>query len=125
MNAILMAERAYATGAQPIKTHRGNEYTAFARVTRKLTDAARKGRKGFPALAEAIAENRQLWTILAMDCADKDNALPKELRAQILYLTEFTLLHSSKVLNRKASVAPLIEINMAILRGLREKGEET
>jgi len=86
----------------------------FSEITSRLN----RQNQSFAKLAEAIHDNRRLWTTLAVDVADADNSLPKELRAQIFYLAEFTHQHSSKVLNGQASVAPLIEINMAILRGL-------
>jgi flagellar protein FlaF len=74
----------------------------------------------FPKLAEALHENRVLWTALASDVAGEANQLPAELRARIFYLAEFTLLHTSKVLAKQASAVPLLDINAAILRGLRQ-----
>ena len=56
---------------------------------------------------------------MAVDVANKDNELPEALRAQIFYLAEFTQLHSRKVLRREATVAPLVEINSSVMRGLR------
>lgn len=67
---------------------------------------------------QALYDNRRLWTALAIDVAGPDNALPKELRAQIFYLAEFVQTHTGKVLARKARLSPLLEINAAILRGL-------
>ena len=54
-----------------------------------------------------------------MDVAEPTNLLPQPLRAQIFYLAEFTMHHSAKVLKGDASVAPLIDINTAVMRGLR------
>ncbi len=114
-----LAKRVYAQTAAPIRTARGTEYEIFARVTHRLKDAAQKGKANFGALATALHENRQLWTVLATDVADDDNQLPQDLRARIFYLAEFTNHHSSKVLSEGASVRPLLEINMAVLRGLK------
>ncbi len=69
---------------------------------------------------QALHENRRLWSVLATDVADADNALPNTLRARIFYLAEFTEQHSSQILGNKATVEPLLEINMAVLRGLRQ-----
>ena len=55
---------------------------------------------------------------MAVDVADKGNALPKELRAQIFYLAEFTDHHSQQVIRGKATPTALIDINMAVLKGL-------
>jgi flagellar protein FlaF len=71
-----------------------------------------------PALAAAVHDNRRLWTILAADVADPANPLPAALRARLVYLAEFTRVHSGKVLREGASPDPLIEINIAVMRGL-------
>ncbi len=122
MNALNMAKTAYAASKTPIRTTRSTEYEAFARITHHLNSAAAKGSAGFTQLAQAIYENRQLWTTLAADVADPDNALPKQLRAQVFYLAEFTALHSRKVLTGEESPDVLVEINTAIMRGLRTQG---
>lgn len=122
VNAQTLAKAAYSTSSTPIRTDRGTEYEIFARVTHKLRSAAAKGKPGFAELAEAVHQNRQLWTILAADVADKDNGLPKDLRARIFYLAEFTQDYSRKVLSNGASIVPLVEINAAMMRGLRGRG---
>ncbi len=120
MTALHHARTAYAPTAAPIRTPRSTEYELFARVTRRL-QAARTG--PFAALAGALHENRRLWTVLAGDVAGEGNALPETLRAQIFYLAEFTRQHSDRVLAREAGPEPLIEINTAIMKGLRGGGE--
>nr|WP_252945873.1 flagellar biosynthesis regulator FlaF [Oceanicola sp. 502str15] len=119
MNSVQLAQSAYSSGQQaPLRTHRSTEYAAFSRVTSRL-----KASKNFNALAAAVHENRRLWTALAADVADADNGLTPDLRARIFYLARFTAHHSSKVLRRKADVVPLIEINMAVMRGLGGRSE--
>ncbi|WP_371224987.1 flagellar biosynthesis regulator FlaF [Roseovarius sp. 2305UL8-3] len=121
MNAIRQAQNAYGQGAQPIRTHRGAEYDAFAQITSRLKSSAAKGKSGFADLARAIHDNRRLWTALAADVGSDGNALPKELRARIVYLAEFTRLRSGQALTQGASVEPLIDINAAMMRGLRDE----
>ena len=123
MNALQMAKTAYATNKAPIRTPRGIEYEAFARVTHRLKSAAERGQEGFPALAEALHLNRRLWTMLAADVAESDNGLPQDLRARIFYLNEFTTQHSRKVLKGDETVEALVDINTAIMRGLRQKAD--
>lgn len=123
MNALQMAKTAYASNKAPIRTPRGIEYEAFARVTHRLKSAAERGKPGFPALAEALHLNRKLWTMLAADVAENDNGLPRELRARIFYLNEFTTQHSRKVLRGDETVDALIDINTAMMRGLRQKAD--
>ncbi|MGH1423085.1 MAG: flagellar biosynthesis regulator FlaF [Pseudooceanicola sp.] len=120
MTASTLAQRAYGQSATPIRTPRGAEYDVFARITHRLVAAGRNQKTAFPALAKAIHDNRKLWTILAVDVADGANKLPQDLRARIFYLAEFTQAHSSKVLRDGASVTPLVEINAAVMRGLRK-----
>ncbi|NSX56561.1 flagellar biosynthesis regulator FlaF [Parasulfitobacter algicola] len=121
MNALQQAQFAYSSVSTPIRTDRSTEYDAFAKVTRQLKSAAASNTGTIKPLAQAIHDNRRLWTLLASDVAGNDNALPKELRANIFYLAEFTQLHSRKVLNGEASVDALIDINASVMRGLRQK----
>jgi len=122
VTAHSLAQRAYGQATAPTRTARGTEYEVLARITHRLIAAARKGNAGFSELCRAIHDNRQLWTLLAADVVDDNNTLTDELRAQIFYLAEFTQTHSRKVLQRKGSVAALVEINSAIMRGLRKEG---
>jgi len=124
MNAMQQAQAGYATAAQPIRTPRGAEYEAFARITSRMKSAAAAAPARFRDLAGAIQDNRRLWTLLAADAADQENLLPAELRTRILYLAEFTRQHSGKVLRAGATAQPLIEINTAIMRGLRDRRQQ-
>ncbi|WP_457647684.1 flagellar biosynthesis regulator FlaF [Profundibacter sp.] len=119
MNAFNMAKTAYANSSAPTRTPRSTEYDAFAQITHRLKSASKTD--NFSALAAALHENNKLWTLLAADVSDKDNALPESLRGRIFYLFEFTAQHSRKVLRKEASVDVLVDINTAIMRGLRSK----
>ncbi|MCW1954572.1 flagellar biosynthesis regulator FlaF [uncultured Lentibacter sp.] len=118
MNAQSQAIAGYTSQSAPTRTNRGTEYEIFAKVTNNMRIAATMGPQGFPALADAIHKNRKLWTLLATDVASNGNTLSQDLRARIFYLAEFTQDYSPKVLKSGASIAPLIEINAAIMRGL-------
>lgn len=119
MNARLKAQNAYAAGAAPIRTTKSLEYEVIARVTHKLKSASKSQQTDFPAFAKALDDNRRLWQIFASDVASDHNGLPAAVRAQIFYLAEFTFEHTRKVLSRKETANDLIEINTAILRGLK------
>lgn len=125
MNAFDMARTAYTSPAAPIRTARGTEYSAFAKITHQLRAAAAQKKTKFSEFAKALDDNRRLWNLLAGDVASADNQLPKELRAQIFYLAEFTQQQTSNILKGKADEASLIDINTSIMRGLRhERGQE-
>lgn len=117
MNASTLAHRGYAPAAAPLKSARKAEYDVIARITSRL--AAAMQAKDFNKLIHAMHENRTLWRKLAMDVADPENLLPDDLRARLIYLAEFTEQHTRKALRREVSVTPLVEINTAILRGLK------
>lgn len=117
MNAALKAQQAYAPTLAPIRSTRRIEYDVIARITFRLKTAIEKG--NFGKLVEALNENRDLWRVFAIDVADSENQLPKDLRARIFYLAEFTDIHTSKVIRREDNAVPLLEINTAILRGLK------
>lgn len=116
-----MARAAYASPSAATRSLRSIEYDAFARVTHQMKHATDLQSAGFPALAQALHDNRTLWVTLAADVAEPSNGLPVTLRAQIYYLAEFTGLHSGKVLSGLADAAVLIEINTAMMRGLRRE----
>ncbi len=89
----------------------------IARITSRLTTAIQA--KDFNKLVHAMYENQTLWRKLALDVAHPDNLLPDDLRARIIYLSEFTEHHTRKVIARRESATALVEINTAILRGLK------
>ena len=119
MTSLTLAHGAYARPDAPARSSRAVEYDLFARVTRRLTLAHRAREVDFPALVAALHENERLWRTLAIDVADPENALPASLRAQLFYLHEFTTSHSRKVIEGAASAEVLVDINTAIMRGLR------
>lgn len=102
-----------------VRSSRDSEYAVFSRVTRMLRQSIVSG--DARARIEAVDKNNQLWTILAADLASEGNALPDELRANLLSLADFSLRHGHAVLARKATVDALIDVNMSIMKGLRGK----
>ena len=116
------AHAAYARPEAPQRNPRAIEYDLLARTTKALSQAAARKADGFPALMSALDANQRMWATLAADVADPDNSLPPKLRAQLFYLYEFTAQHSRSVRDGKASVEVLIDINTAVMRGLRGQG---
>ncbi|WP_195821129.1 flagellar biosynthesis regulator FlaF [Roseobacter sp. MH60115] len=121
MNAYAQAQSAYAPAAAPTRTARSAEYEVIARISHRLKKAIKSN--DFPALAEALYENNKLWTALAVDVIDENNLLPDQLRARIVYLADFTRLHTQKVLRKQETAVPLLEINAMILGGLKQQGD--
>ena len=125
MNATSQALRGYADNSVSTRSDRRAEYDIIARVTQDLRNCAVQKKTNFAAFAEALHTNQRLWTALVVDIADAENPLPAQLKARIVYLAEFTSQHTGKVLRENASVMPLLEINMAVLRGLKTEGSAT
>lgn len=123
MNSYSLAQRAYAPTQAHIRTERSTEYEVIARISYRMKKAIQND--DFVALAEAIHENNQLWMAFAIDVVNEENLLPDNLKARILYLADFTRLHSQKVLRKVETAVPLLEINAAILKGLKQEVPST
>ncbi|MEH7828649.1 flagellar biosynthesis regulator FlaF [Gemmobacter denitrificans] len=118
-----LARAAYGRPSTPARSYRQIEYDLFARVTKELGQSERNRKRDFPGFVKALNENLVMWRTLAIDVADKENGLPQQLRAQLFYLYEFTSEHTRKVLKDDASAEVLIDINTAVMRGLRGEGD--
>lgn len=123
MTATLSAARAaYARPDATVRTARTIEYDLLARTTQRLQSAWAARKADFTGFAAALNDNLRLWSTLAADVAEPGNGLPAQLRAQLFYLYQFTAEHSRSVLDNKGSVEVLIDINTAVMRGLRGDG---
>lgn len=122
MNLIEQAQKTYSQNQIAVCTDRAMEAQLIGRITAQLRAARAAGRANFPRLVAAVHENRRMWTTMAAEVADDENALPRQLRAQIFYLAEFTEHHSRQVIRGEAEVDALIDINTAVLRGLNGQG---
>ena len=122
MNIATHAHALYGQ-ARSLKAPRDLEYEVFARVTGRLRRA--QGATGPAATPERIAaldENRRLWTILALDLATPDNGLPADLKARLLYLADYSLQTTDRILLGEPAgplLASLVEINTIVMRGLQ------
>ena len=115
--------RSAYSAAAPVRTPRGVEYAAFARITTELRALDEADKAAYPRLAAAVMDNQRLWGVLADDLIDERNSLPVDLRGRLISLAEFVRRHSMTVLGGRGSVEPLIDINTSIMRGLRGEVE--
>ncbi|MEM9762154.1 MAG: flagellar biosynthesis regulator FlaF [Pseudomonadota bacterium] len=122
MTAPGASHAAYGQASKVLGTPRSIEYQVFAQVNGRL--AAASGPEGsFPQLADALWENQRLWTALISDLAQPDNALPEALRGQLISLGAFVMNHTRRVIARDAEAGPLVDINAAVMRGLRARAD--
>lgn len=119
MNALIHPKTGYARPDSPLRPMRSIEYEALARATRLLSAAWPNRKADFPALVTALNQNLLLWSTLAADVASQENGLPAPLRAQLFYLYEFSEQHSRGILEGRGSIEVLVDINTAVMRGLR------
>jgi flagellar protein FlaF len=113
-----MSIQAYQRASAQAESPREAEYRIFGLVTAGLINAQREGRGNLAGLAHAIDRNRRLWSILAQDCANPDNALSDEMRAQIISLSMWVSRYSSSVIQDGEEIEPLIDINRSMMQGL-------
>ena len=121
MNAYATAQSAYNQPFGAVRTDRDTEYAAFARVTHGLKSVDQNDKSQFAKLAAAVEQNSRLWMTLFGDLMSDGNALPDQLRAQLASLALFVNRHTHAVLGGRGSVDALIEINTAVMKGLRSK----
>lgn len=110
------AYRHYASA--PIKSSKDAEIEIILDTTRRLSRAYTTQGTDYASFALALQDNRKLWITLATDVATSGNLLSADLRAKIFYLAEFTQDYTRKVLSKNLSPEPLLDVNLAILRGL-------
>jgi len=116
LNAVTpLSQHGYNSGG--LRTARDSEYDIFSRVTRLLRQASPRGDN--PDTIQAVQKNTELWTLLAFDLAEPGNALPEETKAGLISLAGFAVRHGQAVMAGAAVTAPLIDINLSIMRGLR------
>ncbi|WP_424971890.1 flagellar biosynthesis regulator FlaF [Dinoroseobacter sp. S76] len=118
MNAYARSQMAYSQSKSATRTNQSIEYELFANITSALVRYRDSAKDNYSEFVTALHDNRRLWLVLASDVLEDGNMLPVMLRGQIVYLAEFTRLHTSHILNGDANVDPLIEINRSIMKGL-------
>ncbi len=120
-----MGLQAYQKAAARAENPKEAEYRLFGQVTRALMDAKQLPDTQFHGRVEALDWNRRLWSTLATDCSQPDNALPMPLRAQIISISIWVNRHTSAVIRREEEIDPLIDINRIIMQGLHGAPAET
>lgn len=118
MNAYARSQMAYSQSKSATRTNQSIEYELFAKITSALVRYCESSKEDYVHFVAALHDNRRLWLTLASDVLEEGNSLPVMLRGQIVYLAEFTRLHTSHVLAGTEKVDVLIEINRSIMKGL-------
>jgi flagellar protein FlaF len=83
--------------------------------------AAQAGHPNLSAIADALAHNRDLWTVLLHSISNADNPLPTEIRQNVANLRLFVVRQTLAMMSdpRPERLDPLISINCELAAGLR------
>ena len=117
-----MSLKAYAAATARAENPREAEYRLFSQVTHALIEAQQADASDIAGRMKALDWNRRLWSTLATDCSNPDNAMDKGLRAQIISISLFVSRHSSAVMRGEDGFEALIDINKMIMQGLAGPG---
>jgi len=113
-----MSLQAYQRAAEQAEGPKQTEYRLFGMVTRALMEASTKEASDVSGRMKALHWNRRLWTTLATDCANPNNGLPEQVRANIISLSIWVDKHTSSVMRQEQAIQPLIDVNRIIMQGL-------
>ena len=117
-----MSLQAYKTAAARAESPREMEYRLFGQVTRALIHASTLEASEIAARIDALDWNRRMWSALATDCSDPDNAMNAGLKAQIISISLFVSRHSSAIMRGEDDFEALIDINRMVMQGLAGPG---
>ena len=119
MDVAAQAAHGYRAVRLHTESPRSIEAQLFAQITAGLVRAQRAGKPGFRDLVAVLHRNRTLWDALLADLMLEGNALPAPLKAQLIQLGRFVRQFTGSVLRGEDDVQALIDVNNAILEGLR------
>lgn len=105
-----------------LRPARDVEYEAFSRVIAAL-NAAHESNDS-QVLRASVHQNNSLWNTLLADLSSPDNGLPTQLRGDLISLGLFSVRHGQKLMSEGGDPETLININLAIMRGLRGEVSE-
>lgn len=120
-----LSNQAYQSSQKLGAGARQTEARALLESARRLS-AVKDGTDDASEYHAALRLNWRLWTIIQADIASEENALPSEIKANVMSLSIFIDKHTVGALaepdNSKLDV--LIEINRNIASGLMETPEQ-
>lgn len=120
-----MKTNAYTTAQNQQEDPRTREYRVFIAITAAMEKAlATEGPTAVAELNQALFQNQRLWSTLMADLGTKENALPDELKAQLLSLGIWVLKHTMAVIAGEARAQDLIDVNRIVLKGLKPRTME-
>jgi flagellar protein FlaF len=95
-------------------TPRETEIMAFGLCNEKLSKADSPR-----ARIEALHKTHQLWSLLVKDLQSTGNALPEDLKPQLVALGFWAMIYSTRAIAEGLPMQPLIDVNRNMIDGLR------
>jgi flagellar protein FlaF len=113
-----LAYKAYGQTTRRTADPKAIEFALFEQITQALELVQADGGADLGLWADTLHRNMQLWTVIATDLLNPDNALAAETKSGLFSLSEFVRRTSHQVLSGGDGLADLIEINRTIMAGL-------
>jgi flagellar protein FlaF len=112
-----MALARYAAQQNAAASPREIELRAFRYVNGLLGAAADK-----PARVAALHKTHQLWSLLLADLLQPGNALPAEVKGNLVSLGLWAQREASARIDDDASLGPIVELHRDMIAGLEAQG---
>lgn len=113
---------AYRKVQNQTEDSRSIEFRLFGEITAELLKA-RDNPQQFELKTNAVLRNRKLWAALREDLSDPGNALPKQVRANLVSLSMWVEKETFAVLDKRSDLEALIEVNKQIMEGLQPRAQ--
>jgi flagellar protein FlaF len=114
--AIRNGAARYRQASKQAVSGRETELAAFGAITRGLEEADTPA-----ARIRALGRNHDLWSMLMKDLALQENALPAELKTQLIDLAAWAMRYSTLAILQDIPIQPLIVVNRNIAEGLAQQ----
>jgi|GEM_PF-1005778 len=123
MTDAYAAKRGYGQVKRQMSSDKHIEIELFSTITARLNthkvSSETSDLRLTPDMARDLLENAKLWQILMLDVLSDDNHLDLPLKRSLVSLAEFTQGHTQKVFRGESTIDVLIDVNTAILNGLK------
>lgn len=121
-----LSNQAYQSSQKLGAGARQTEARALLEAARRLSEVKSAAGDDLSEYRAALRLNWRLWTIIQSDIASEENALPSEIKANVMSLSIFIDKHTVGALAEPdtGKLGVLIEINRNIASGLMETPEQ-
>lgn len=115
------AIRAYQETKRAFADPKDGERAVFERVTAQLREAAQLQSRT-EAFHQALLANRRLWAAVVADVGHPNNRLSQATKESLISLGLWVQQESTAAASGKSDLSALIDVNEAIIGGLRKQG---